>query len=55
VLAYLVPVVTAHRDDLGRTPDPALTGVAAPADAGEADGERPLVDVPPARPAPGIS
>jgi Protein of unknown function (DUF2567) len=31
LLAYLVPVVTVHRDDLGRTRDPAPTGPAEPA------------------------
>jgi hypothetical protein len=31
LLAYLVPVVTVHRDDLGRTRDPALPGPAEPA------------------------
>lgn len=36
MLAYLVPVVTIHRDDLGRTPDPEPTGQAAlDADADE--------------------
>ena len=43
LLAYLVPVVTVHRDDLGRTPDPALSGRPAPvADAVEPDDDRGL-------------
>jgi LPXTG-motif cell wall-anchored protein len=47
LLAYLVPVLAVHRDDLGRTPE-ALTGRSAPApDEGELLGDRPLVDVPP--------
>jgi LPXTG-motif cell wall-anchored protein len=47
VLAYLVPVITSHQDDLGRTPDPAPSGGAVPAtDADEPD-ERALVTVPP--------
>jgi hypothetical protein len=55
LLAYLIPVVTARGDDLGRTPDPALSGVTAPADAGEPHGDRPLLDVPPGRAAPELS
>jgi hypothetical protein len=52
LLAYLVPVVTAQRDDLGRTPEPKPDARAEPAaDAGEPD-DRPLVDVPPGWPAP---
>jgi hypothetical protein len=51
LLAYLVPVIAVHRDDLGRTAGPTPT-VGDPADAGEAAGDRPLVDVPPGRPAP---
>jgi len=52
ILAYLVPVITSHQDDLGRTPDPALLGGTAPAmDRGEPD-DRPLVTVPPAYPEP---
>jgi hypothetical protein len=31
LLAYLVPVVTVHRDDLGRTPEPALPAPDEPA------------------------
>ncbi len=39
LLAYLVPVITVHRDDLGRTPDP----VPAPSAEGEQpDGDRAL-------------
>ena len=34
LLAYLVPVITVHRDDLGRTPD--LRPVDPPVPAGEA-------------------
>jgi LPXTG-motif cell wall-anchored protein len=45
LLAYLVPVLTIRRDDLGRTPDPALLGL--PAGAAQPDDERPLVHVPP--------
>lgn len=35
LLAYIVPVLAVHRDDLGRTPDPALAGFSAPAAGGE--------------------
>jgi hypothetical protein len=53
ILAYLVPVLTIHRDDLGRTPDPAVAGPSGTAaDAGEPDGDRPLVGVPPGGPGP---
>jgi hypothetical protein len=31
LLAYLVPVITVHRDDLGRTPDPRPAGPPVPA------------------------
>jgi hypothetical protein len=52
LLAYLVPVVTMHRDDLGRTPQPGV-GPAGAADAGTAEDGRPLrkdpVAPPPAR------
>jgi hypothetical protein len=54
LLAYLVPVVTVHRDDLGRTPGPELLGTRAP-DADEPDAEEPdydLVAVPPRHPDP---
>jgi hypothetical protein len=51
VLAYLVPVITSHQDDLGRTPDPASSGATVPTDAGEPD-DRPLVTVPPEYPDP---
>jgi hypothetical protein len=50
LLAYLVPVLTVNRDDLGRTPVPSRT---VPEPAGLRDdrrGERPLVDVPPGWP-----
>jgi hypothetical protein len=50
VLAYLVPVITAHQDDLGRTPDPALLGGAVPAMDPDAPDGRPLVTVPPRSP-----
>jgi hypothetical protein len=50
LLAYLVPVLTVHRDDLGRTPDPARAVATTPEDtSGELD-ERPLENVPPGRP-----
>jgi hypothetical protein len=53
VLAYLVPVITAHQDDLGRTPDPGSSGgTVPPTDAGEADDDLPLVTVPPGYPDP---
>jgi hypothetical protein len=48
LLAYLVPVVTAHRDDLGRTPAPApLDAPASPPDAGEPDEDREPTPFPP--------
>jgi hypothetical protein len=51
MLAYLVPVLTVQRDDLGRTPDPALLGGTAVAvHADEPDGD--LVAVPPRYPDP---
>jgi hypothetical protein len=37
LLAYLVPVLTVHRDDLGRTPDPEPEDVPLP--AGETVGD----------------
>jgi hypothetical protein len=48
LLAYVVPVIYMHRDDLGRAPDPALSGRRLP-ERGQDDlpDERPLVDVPP--------
>jgi hypothetical protein len=53
LLAYLVPVLTVHRDDLGRTPDPARTGpVAPPVAGGETGDSRPPADVPRPWPAP---
>jgi hypothetical protein len=55
LLAYLIPVVAVHRDDLGRTPDPALHRGASAADAGGPQGDRTLIDVPPGRPAPELS
>jgi hypothetical protein len=52
LLAYLVPVLSVHRDDLGRTPETPPVGNAVP--PGEPDGRasadeagRPLVDTPP--------
>jgi LPXTG-motif cell wall-anchored protein len=48
LLAYLVPVLTVHRDDLGRTPDPGRAAAPMPAGIQEDRSvERPLVDVPP--------
>jgi len=48
VLAYLVPVLTVHRDDLGRTPDPAPVDESAPAaDSGEPDEDREMTPFPP--------
>ena len=44
LLAYLVPVLTVHRDDLGRTParpGPSLPPRSPRADAGRAAGARP--------------
>jgi hypothetical protein len=53
LVAYLVPVVTSHRDDLGRTPDPAIAGPDLDlGDAGGDPGELPLVAVPPGHPDP---
>jgi hypothetical protein len=52
LLAYLVPVITVHRDDLGRTPDVALPERFVPATDGEPDKDRPLVGVPPGGPDP---
>jgi hypothetical protein len=46
LLAYLVPVVTTHRADLGRTLPPAPLGGPPPPDADEPDEDRPLVGVP---------
>ena len=50
LLAYLVPAITVHRDDLGRTPDPALLGGRAEPVA--AAGHEDLVAVPPRYPDP---
>jgi hypothetical protein len=51
LLAYLVPVITAHRDDLDRTPQPDRTSSPVAADGvDDPRDERPLVDVPPGRP-----
>jgi len=48
LMAYLVPVVTAHRDDLGRTPAPAPLGGPAPStDAGEPEDDRERTPFPP--------
>jgi len=53
LLAYLVPVVTVHRDDLGRTPDPELLGTRAlDADDPADDPDDDLVAVPPRYPNP---
>lgn len=50
LLAYLVPVVAVHRDDLGRTPAPTRTVESSPgATPGELD-DRPLENAPPGRP-----
>ena len=47
LLAYLVPVITAHRDDLGRTPAPVvLAGPPTVSGSGEPDEDRSLVGVP---------
>jgi hypothetical protein len=44
VLAYLVPVITAHQDDLGRPPEPALPGGTVPAtDTAQPDEDESLV------------
>ena len=48
LLAYLVPVITVHRDDLGRPPEPTPEPAVEPVPEGESD--RPLENVPPARP-----
>jgi LPXTG-motif cell wall-anchored protein len=50
LLAYLVPVITVHRDDLGRPPEPTVDPAAEPTP--EVDSERPLEYVPPGPPAP---
>ena len=52
VLVYVVVALTAHDDGLGRIPEPASPGGQLPSVAGPAahGPERPLVDVPPARP-----
>jgi hypothetical protein len=52
LLAYLVPVITAHRDDLGRTPDPTRTGAPVPGETPAALDDRPLEYVPPGWAAP---
>lgn len=52
VLAYLVPVITAQQDDLGRTSEPRLLGSDPTAvDPGEPE-DRDLVTVPPGHPDP---
>jgi hypothetical protein len=51
LLAYLVPVITVHRDDLGRTPQPTVDPAVEPAPDVDSD-DRPLEYVPPGRPAP---
>lgn len=48
ILAYLVPVITAHQDDLGRTPDPALLGRTVP----PSEVDQPLATVPTGSPEP---
>ena len=51
LLAYLVPVLTVHRDDLGRSPDPNRTTAQVRPGPQDARGdERPLVGVPPGSP-----
>lgn len=52
VLAYVVAALTSHDDGLGRTADPADPGGQVPAYPVAPGPERPLVDVPPARPQP---
>ena len=48
LLAYLVPVITSHQDDLGRTPDAALVGGTVPAaDPDEPEDDRERTPVPP--------
>ena len=54
LLAYLVPVITAHRDDLGRTPASTPTDRSTAVDADEPDQDRPLVAVPPGGPGPAL-
>jgi LPXTG-motif cell wall-anchored protein len=49
LLAYLLPVLTVHRDDLGRTPDRGRAAASVPEDGSAG---RPLVDAPPGRHAP---
>lgn len=44
LLAYLVPVITAHRDDLGRTPGPALDGRTPVRSEGSLPDEWTLID-----------
>ena len=47
LLAYLVPVITAHRDELGRTSDAAVDGRRPPADSEmPLPDERALIDMP---------
>ena len=52
VLAYVVCVLIAHEDGLGRTADGPRPGEALPSASGNpvAGPDRPLVDVPPAGP-----
>jgi hypothetical protein len=57
LLAYLVPVITVHRDDLGRTPASTPRppdGSGSALHAGQPDQDRPLVGVPPAGPDPAL-
>jgi hypothetical protein len=50
LLAYLVPVLTLHRDDLGRTPEPNRREPTPTVADGDRTDERPLADVPPGWP-----
>jgi hypothetical protein len=50
VLAYLVPVITAHQDDLGRPPDGAPPGGSLLAPDADEPEDRDLVTVPPEHP-----
>jgi LPXTG-motif cell wall-anchored protein len=55
LLAYLVPVISVHRDDLGRTPAPApADGSASAVGADQSDQDRSLVGVPPWGPDPAV-
>jgi hypothetical protein len=54
LLGYLVPVITVHRDDLGRTPAPTPPAGSTAVDAHEPHQDRPLVGVPPGGPDPAL-